>query len=135
MASRTGDSDSESPVKHQGSLQFHSPASWDANSNSRPSVAGTPSTSSGFYCSVQMFEEHAGVHSAELPVDARVHARVSGGGVGRTPLAQRLHEQPEGGVVPHVFTYSLAGWPGRAGCGVRLSARSGLGCSSMQITG
>ena len=226
MASRTGDSDSESPVEHQGSLQFHSPASWDANSNRRPIVAGTPSTSSGFYCSVQMFEAHAGVHSAELPADARLgrvaglcprvnrglrrHAwgqslpcqdaqfrfspveptavsrckhqlyapgqaarlgrrkspvergvgmdvpmvadqdqalglavarmirrrpapgapspcPCAGDGVGRTPLTQRIHEQPEGaGAVPHVFVGRIAR---SRRCGVRLSAHSGLGCS------
>ena len=52
---------------------------------------------------------------------------------GRAPRAQRFHEKPdEAGTVPHIFIHSR---PSCAGRGVRVSASSCLGCSSLQITG
>ena len=54
----------------------------------------------------------------------------------RAPQAQQFHEHPEGaGAAPHVFVV-VGGGPARARRLRRpLSARNGLGCSSMQITG
>ena len=64
-----------------------------------------------------------------------IHGRAPRGGVGRTPLAQRLRKHPEGaGAALHVCVVG-GGTARAAGCGGRLSARSGLGCSSLQITG
>ena len=71
-----------------------------------------------------------------LDLGRPVYARAPGGSVGRAPRAQRFHAQTDGaGTVPHVFVSSVAGRPGRAGGGVRWSARSGLGGSSLPITG
>ena len=53
---------------------------------------------------------------------------------GRAPRAQRFHEHPDhAGAAPYVCV--VIGGGRAAGYGGRVSARSGLGCSSLPITG